>query len=79
MNSTVGKWGNSLALRLPKSIADALQLSEGAAVKITVADGAFTVTPRRPTYTLDEMLQSEPTPGSISEVDWADAQGKEAW
>jgi antitoxin MazE len=31
----VGKWGNSLAVRLPKDVVEALGLKEGDAVKIT--------------------------------------------
>ena len=31
---TVGKWGNNLAVRLPKEIANAVGLIEGSAVEI---------------------------------------------
>ncbi len=31
----VGRWGNSLAVRLPKDVVEALGLKEGDAVKIT--------------------------------------------
>ena len=33
----VAKWGNSLAVRLPKTVVDALQLKEGDEIEITVA------------------------------------------
>jgi antitoxin MazE len=33
----VSKWGNSLAVRLPKAVVDALQLKEGDEVEIHVA------------------------------------------
>jgi len=33
----VAKWGNSLAVRLPKAIVDALELKEGDDIEITVA------------------------------------------
>jgi antitoxin MazE len=33
----VAKWGNSLAIRLPKAIVDALELKEGDDIEITVA------------------------------------------
>ncbi|MFZ9723066.1 MAG: AbrB/MazE/SpoVT family DNA-binding domain-containing protein [Burkholderiaceae bacterium] len=33
----VSKWGNSLAVRLPASVVDALNLKEGDAIKIQVA------------------------------------------
>jgi antitoxin MazE len=33
----VAKWGNSLAVRLPKAVVDALELKEGDQIEITVA------------------------------------------
>ena len=33
----VGKWGNSLAVRLPKEVVDALDLKEGDEIEITIA------------------------------------------
>lgn len=44
----VAKWGNSLALRIPASVVNALGLSEGVDVEIRAApDGAFEIA-RRP-------------------------------
>lgn len=43
----VAKWGNSLAVRLPASVVDALKLREGDDIDIQVADGrAFNVSKR---------------------------------
>ncbi len=40
----VGKWGNSLAVRLPSSVVEALQLKEGDEIEIEIAgDRAFRV------------------------------------
>jgi antitoxin MazE len=33
----VAKWGNSLAVRLPRSVVDALRLKEGDSIRIQVA------------------------------------------
>lgn len=33
----IAKWGNSLAIRLPKAVVDALKLKEGDDIEITVA------------------------------------------
>lgn len=35
----VAKWGNSLAVRLPAAVVDALQLKEGDQIEIRVAGG----------------------------------------
>ena len=41
----VGKWGNSLAVRLPAAVVEALQLKEGDEIEIEVANSrSFRVT-----------------------------------
>ncbi len=37
--ATVSKWGNSIAIRLPKTVAEALRLQEGDIVDIRVSNG----------------------------------------
>jgi antitoxin MazE len=44
--ATIGKWGRSLALRIPFGIAKAAQLSEGERVDIEVQEGEIVI--RRP-------------------------------
>jgi len=38
MGMQVGKWGNSLAVRLPAAVVEALELQEGDEIEIHVAD-----------------------------------------
>jgi len=35
----VAKWGNSLAIRLPAAVVEALELKEGDQIEIRIADG----------------------------------------
>jgi antitoxin MazE len=57
MESKIQKWGNSLALRIPKSFADEAHLTCGGSVKISEQDGGILIMPiRRKTRTLDEMV-----------------------
>jgi antitoxin MazE len=44
----VSKWGNSLAIRLPASVVEALALKEGDDVEIYVADGRELAVSRKP-------------------------------
>jgi len=44
----VAKWGNSLAVRLPAAIVDALELKEGDEIEIHVADGREFGVSRKP-------------------------------
>jgi antitoxin MazE len=44
----VAKWGNSLAVRLPKAVVDALELREGDDIEIYVADARSMEVARKP-------------------------------
>ena len=39
----VSKWGNSLAIRLPAAVVDALELKEGDQIEIRIAGGTFEI------------------------------------
>ena len=45
METAVAKWGNSLALRLPATIAADLRVKEGTPVDIRIEDDTLLVTP----------------------------------
>ena len=45
MQSKIQKWGNSLAVRIPKGFADNLGLSNGRDVEINEVSGALTISP----------------------------------
>lgn len=78
MESHIGKWGNSLALRLPRSVAADVQLHEGTKVELRVEGKALIVRPARPKYKLSDLLAArEPT--RTKELDWGEAQGEEDW
>ena len=77
MRSSVAKWGNSLALRIPKSYAKQLGLKQGSHVEITARANALIV--RKPEYTLEELL-AKVTPGNRhAEVGTGRARGREKW
>ena len=74
----VGKWGNSLGIRLPRHIADLLNLSLKDRMSCSVEDGKLVLEPIRQTkYTLEELLADVEELGE--EVSWGKPQGKEAW
>ncbi|MBF0373577.1 MAG: AbrB/MazE/SpoVT family DNA-binding domain-containing protein [Alphaproteobacteria bacterium] len=66
MRTQIARWGNSLAVRLPRQVADDAGLTEGATVDLDVADGVVRVIPARRVYTLDELLAGI-TPDNIPE------------
>ena len=51
----VAKWGNSLAVRLPASIVEALELKEGDEIEIYIADERRFGVSRKPTR--EELLK----------------------
>jgi len=57
MSSKIQKWGNSLALRIPKSYAEALELNEGASVKIKIVKDKLIVSKKKkPDLKLNDLL-----------------------
>ncbi len=58
MTARVQKWGNSLALRLPKALADEFQLEQGSAVELRVVGNTLVIEPHRPPqYHLEDLLK----------------------
>jgi len=47
MKTRVQKWGNSLAVRIPKSFADELGVGNNAPVEMTLDEGALVIKPDR--------------------------------
>lgn len=45
MTTVVRKWGNSIGIRLPKTLAQEVDVSEGASVTIEARDGRIIITP----------------------------------
>jgi antitoxin MazE len=79
MTTWVAKWGNSLSLRLPKAVAQAVQIEEGDQVEITVQEGAIVVRPSKPTFTLRELVGKITPANRHKEIDWGRPAGRESW
>lgn len=79
MQLAIAKWGNSLALRLPRHIIEEARLCEGSPVDLSVKDGMVVVTPVRKKFKLEELLAQMTDEHKVSEVDWGGAQGEEIW
>lgn len=71
MRARVSKWGNSLAIRLPKAAVDSLRVHEGEAVDMVIEGDKLVVRARR-RYTLAELvaqMRPEDEPEVLDEVD----------
>jgi len=80
MKTHIHKWGNSLALRIPRSFAIEAGIRKETPVEISLVDGKFVITPiNEPELTLEQLL-SQITPENMHyEVDTGAARGNEAW
>ena len=80
MNTTVQKWGNSLAVRIPRSVAKDSHLHQGSVVDIALIGGKIVVKPRRQSpYTLAQLLKGVTPRNRHAELDWGGQVGQEAW
>ena len=79
MITLVSRWGNSLGVRISKSVAAAVSVQDGDEVEVTVQDGAIVIRPAVKRYTIEE-LASGITPKNRHEAtDWGTPRGKEVW
>ena len=80
METRVQKWGNSLALRIPKSFASEIGLQKETSVEISLDDGRLVITPvSRPKPTLKQLLAKVTQENLHHEVDTGTALGNEVW
>ena len=80
MKVQIQKWGNSLALRIPKSFAVQSKVEQGSTVEVSLEKGKIVVTPIAvPEYTLEGLLTKVTKKNLHGETDTGAAAGKEAW
>lgn len=79
MRTSVQKWGNSLALRIPRPLAEELGIKPGSPVNITTEQGHIVISPATLQYTLDDLLKGI-TPARLHrETDTGDRVVNEVW
>jgi antitoxin MazE len=79
MKTRVQKWGNSLALRIPKSYAAEAGLRPNDPVELSLVKGALVVQPIAPPLTLEELLRGVTEENLPGEWDTGPAAGREVW
>ena len=80
MRVQVQKWGNSLALRIPKPFAEDTEVQEGTIVDLSVAEGKLVVAPvRKKKATLKQMLAKVHRSNLHGEIHSGPAVGQESW
>lgn len=81
MKTKAQKWGNSLAVRVPKGIAEQAGVTVDDALDIEVAsDGLIVLRPlRRQKYRLHDLVKGITKDNTHNEIDWGKQVGREVW
>ena len=80
VRTRVQKWGHSLAVRIPRSLALEAGLERDAAVELSLENGRIVVAPITPAVPLLAELLDQITPEDLhDEVATGPAVGAEAW
>jgi antitoxin MazE len=80
MKTRVQKWGNSLAVRIPRPYAEEVNLQENSAVDVSVRSGKLVVVPiPEPELTLDQLVDKITPENRHEEVRTGKPVGNEVW
>lgn len=80
MKSQVQKWGNSLAVRIPKAFAKDLGLDQDSPIELALEDGCLVLKPEAlPKYELRNLLSRVTEDNRHDEVDVGGPVGSEQW
>jgi antitoxin MazE len=79
VRTRVQKWGNSLAVRIPKPFAEGAGLRPSSEVEVSLEKGEVRLSPVRPRWKLRQLLSKVTKRNLHTEVDSGPAVGREAW
>ena len=82
MKTKAQKWGNSLAVRVPKHVVQETGIGPNDDLEVEVVRGKIVLTPVRETvleYRLSDLLKKVTKKNIHRETDWGKPRGKEVW
>ena len=80
MKSTVQKWGNSLAIRIPKSFANEIDLNQGTEIDLVLFENKIQIEPtKKKKLSLNDLLSKVTDDNIHKEIDTGAPVGKEVW
>lgn len=80
MRTKIVRWGNSLGLRIPKSFAEGLGVSDGTPVELSQEEGRLVIRAARPKpLSLDDLLEGVKKSNLHDEVETGGPVGGEVW
>ena len=80
MRTRVQKWGNSLAVRIPKPFANEIGLEQDSPVEVSMLDGKLVLSPiQEAALSLDQLVEKVTEDNLHNEVDFGPVMGNEVW
>lgn len=80
MKTRIRQWGNSLGLRIPRSLAEDVMIREDSLVDLVVDNGVLRISAVRDDVpSLDELVAGITPENRHEEEDWGPAVGREIW
>lgn len=80
MHGKIQRWGNSLAVRIPRVYAKGVGFEEDTSVEISVNEGDIVISPRpAPAFTLEQLLAGITDENLHQEIATGPAVGNEVW
>ena len=73
------KWGNSQAVRIPKTVLEQAHMQEGEELEIRVEEGRITIESVSPKPTIESLVAGITRKNRHPEQSWSKAVGKEVW
>ena len=77
MRAKIQKWGNSLAVRIPKPIAQDVGLHADADIEMSIQEGRLVLALTRREYTLEDLVRGITPENRHAEVDLGPSVGRE--
>ncbi len=79
MRVRIQKWGNSLALRIPRAFAKEAHLEPNTEVEVSLVEGKLILIPVEPEFTLEDLLAGITEDNIHHEIETGPAVGNEVW
>jgi antitoxin MazE len=80
VKTTVKKWGNSAAVRIPASVLEGTHLHVDEVVEVRQEKGRIVIEPvRKKTYRLEDLLKGINCKNQHETIDFGPPVGKEVW
>lgn len=73
------KWGNSIAIPIPKDMADDLHIENNTQVSIEVVNGKLVIVPEERKLSLENLLSQVTDENRHEMTDWGEEVGRDKW